>query len=111
MYAGRIRPGLVAALVDHLPAACAVGRELGGAAAMSDEWHATAQLDLTVRTAVWLFGGKKGEKPKPWELPVGRREREAREAREAEAKKRWQERTARRAAKEQAGERMTLRDL
>lgn len=111
MYAGTIRPGVVAALVDHLPAACAVGRELGGAAAMSDEWHATAQVDLTVRTAVWVMGGKKGDRPKAWELPTGKREREAREAREAEAKKRWQERVAERAAREEAGERMKLRDL
>lgn len=111
MYAGRIRPGVVAALVDHLPSACAVGRELGGAAAMSDEWHAIAQVDLNLRTAVWVTGGKKGEKPKPWELPTGKREREAREERAAEAKRRWQERAARRAEMEQAGERMKLRDL
>lgn len=111
MYAGRMRPGLVAALVDHLPAACAIGRELGGAAAMSDEWHAMAQIDHNLRRAVWLFAGKKGDEPKAWELPTGKREREAREAREAEAKKRWHERVAERATKEQAGERITLRDL
>lgn len=102
---------MVAALVDHLPAACALGRDLGGAAAMSDEWRAIAQLDLTVRTAVWVMGGKKGKAPEAWEYPVGRREAEARQAREAEAKKRWQERSAAREAREQAGERMTLRDL
>lgn len=111
MYAGRIRPGVVAALVDHLPAACAVGRDLGGAAAMTDEWRAIAQLDLTVRTVAWAMGGRKGDAPKPWEPPVGRREAEAREAREAEAKRRWQERAAAREARESAGERLRLRDL
>lgn len=78
---------------------------------MSDEWHAIAQLDLTVRSAAWMFGGKSGERPKAWELPVGRREREAREAREAEAKRRWHERAAAREERERSGERMTLRDL
>lgn len=111
MYAGAIRPGVVAALVDHLPAACAVGRDLGGPAAMSDEWKAIAQVDLTVRSLAWAMGGKKGKPPEPWEPPVGRREAEARQAREAEAKKRWRERVAAREAREQSGERMKLRDL
>lgn len=111
MYAGRMRPGVVAALVDHLPAACAVGRELGGAAAMSDEWHAIRQLDLTVRQAVRAVAGGKGDEPKAWELPEGVRDREARVAREAEAKRRWQERAADRERRARSGEAMTLRDL
>lgn len=111
MYRGRVRPGVVAALVDHLPSACALGRDLGGAAAMSDEWRAIAQLDLDVRRVAWAMGGRKGDEPKAWEAPVGRREQEAREAREAEAKRRWHERVAEREAREQSGERMTLRDI
>lgn len=111
MYRGQIRPGVVAALIEHLPSACALGRDLGGAAAMSDEWKAIAALDLDVRTIAWVMGGKKGDKPDPWEPPIGRREQEARVAREAEAKRRWRERVATREQREQAGERMTLRDL
>lgn len=111
MYRGQIRPGVVAALVEHLPSACALGRDLGGAAAMSDEWRAIAELSLDVRSIAWAMGGKKGDKPTAWEPPIGRREQEARVAREAEAKRRWRERVATREQREQAGERMTLRDL
>ncbi|HEX7352485.1 hypothetical protein [Brachybacterium sp.] len=111
MYARKIRPGLVAALVEHLPAACAVGRELGGANAVTEEFQALAQVDLTIRQLGWSLSGKKGDKPKAWELPVGKREREAREARNTEAKKRYHARVAEREAREQSGERMTLRDL
>ena len=111
MYAGRIRPGVVAALVDNLPAGCALGRDLGGVAAMSDEWWAIAQLDLDVRGLAWSLGGGKGEKPKAWEAPEGRRDREAREERDRIAKQRWQERAALRQQMEQDGDRMKLRDL
>lgn len=111
MYAGKVRPGVVAALVEHLPAACAVGRELGGASAMSDEWHALSRVDLSVRNIGWMLGGAKGDQPKVWDLPEGRREREAREEREAVAMRRYKERVAAREEIERSGGRMTLRDL
>ena len=101
----------MAALVDHLPSASAVGRDLGGAAAMSDEWRAVAQLDLDVRSIAWAMGGRKGDAPKPWEPPIGRREAEEREARGAEEKRRWRERVAARERAEQDGGRMRQRDL
>lgn len=111
MYRGRVRPGVVAALVEHLPAGSAIGRELGGANAVSAEFQAIGQLDHTVRMAVWVFGGKSGPKPEPWKLPEAKRDREARAEREAEAKRRWQERTREMEARRAAGERLTLRDL
>ena len=110
MYAGRIRVGTVAALVEHLPRGGAVGRALGGPAAVSDEWLATALLDRDIRTWAWLQGGKKGKPPELWALPEGRREREAREAREAEQKARWLEGRQRRQALREAGT-LRLRDL
>lgn len=111
MYAGRIRPGVVAALVSHLPAGTALGRELGGPAAVSSEWAAIAHLDLDLRYLAHGLGGGKGDEPKLWEYPEGTKDRKAREAREAEAKSRWHQRVAEREARHAAGQRMKLRDL
>lgn len=110
MYAGRIRVGVVAALVDHLPPGGAVGAELGGPAAMSMEWHAIARLSQEMRGIAWVQGGKKGKRPESWPYPEGKRQREAREAREAEAKKRWLENSRRRQQLREQGE-LRLRDL
>lgn len=110
MYAGRIRVGLVAALVEQLPRGCAVGRELGGVAAVTAEWEAIARLDVSVRGITWQAGGNKGPAPELWPYPEGKRDREAREAREAEAKDRWLENSRRRQELRDAGK-LTLRDL
>lgn len=110
MYAGKIRVGLVAALVEQLPPGTAIGRELGGAAALSPVQHSIRQLDVNMRGIAWAMGGKSGAAPEPWELPEGRREIEAREAREAEAKRRWAENSRRRQELQDAGK-LTLRDL
>lgn len=110
MYAGKVRVGLVAAIVEHLPPGSAVGVDMGGAAARSYEWHALRQLGLQVDGLIAGLAGKGAKRPEPWPLPEGTAARRDREAREAEKKARWRANADRRQAKRDAGE-LTLRDV
>lgn len=90
-------------LVEHLPAGSALGRDLGGIAAVSQESELLREVEYGIRALAYVQGGGRGQEPKRLDLPPSpdeeraERERIDRKAREHQA--RAERRAARRAAR------------
>lgn len=86
----------LADLIAWLPAGCALWKDLGGPAALSDETRALLDVDFRLRVLDWRMRGSKGAQPKPTPPPPYAHERRAAEAkqqRKADAFLRRQSRT------------------
>lgn len=82
--------------LEHLPSGCALGRELGGEAALPVEAQLMREVEYTIRNVAWQQADSKGTPPKRLELPKSISEARA-EVAEMDAKLRaHQKRAARR---------------
>ena len=70
----------VADLVAWLPPGCALWRDVGGPASLSDESRTLQLLDYSVRVLDFHTRQGKGPKPKPPEAPAYAHERRAEQA-------------------------------
>ncbi|WP_336642051.1 hypothetical protein [Microbacterium sp. USHLN272] len=75
----------IADYVEHLPSGCALGRELGGEAALPVAAQLLREVEYTMRNVAWQQGGSSGTPPKRLELPKPADEARA-EAAEMDAK-------------------------
>ncbi|OJU39681.1 MAG: hypothetical protein BGN97_00225 [Microbacterium sp. 69-10] len=99
---GRTEPGRtpreLADLVEHLPGGCALGRAIGGDAAITTEAHMTRAVEHTIRMTAWSEAGGKGKQPEPMRLPRAAGEVAAEQAVESAKASAWERRQARREA-------------
>lgn len=62
-------PRELGALLEHLPAGCALGRVQGGDAAWPVEAQLLREAEYTIRMVSWVEGGQKGKQPERIPLP------------------------------------------
>lgn len=55
--------------LEHLPSGCALGRVLGGEAALPVDAQLLREVQYTIRNVAWQQAGGKGAPPKHLELP------------------------------------------
>ena len=56
-------------MVEHLPAGCALGREIGGEPALSVESMMAREVEFTIRRVAYGLTGGKGRAPERLPLP------------------------------------------
>lgn len=72
-------------LIEYLPPGCALGREMGGEAALSNEALMAREIEFTLRQVSFAENGSKGTRPQRLPLPEAAADKRA-EAAEMDAK-------------------------
>lgn len=85
-------PRELADLVEHLPPGCALAREMGGAAALSNEALMGREIEFTIRSVAYGLTGGKGKAPERIPLPRAAHEERAEQAEMSAKARRWKAR-------------------